>query len=98
MIHIYKLKYSTREEAINDLINKGIYTDSLDYGEDVIAVADLGLIPTQFATFDQAGNILTEQIYSDGYHFDILVNKQIDFGANEIFPTKPRHVFSGYES
>ena len=100
-MRIYKLKYPDRETAISDLIEKGVYQEiegELIYCEDIHAVVDVGLIIEQDATFDDQGNLLTEPTYREGYHFDIMSEKDIDFGENEIFPTKPRHVFSGYES
>ena len=39
--------------------------------------------------------ITTEPTYRDGYHFDIMSEKEIDFGENEIFPNNPKHTFAG---
>ena len=33
----------------------------------------------------------------DGYHFDVMSEIEIDFGANRIFPNNPKHTFAGYE-
>ena len=98
MIRIYKLKYPDRETALSDLIEKGVYKeidDELIYGEGVHAVVDVGLIIDQEATFDEQGNLLTEPTYRDGYHFDIMAEKEIDFGENEIFTNNPKHTFAG---
>ena len=99
MIRIYKLKYPDRETALSDLIEKGVYKeidDELIYGEGVHAVVDVGLIIDQEATFDEQGNLLTEPIYREGYHFDIMSEIEIDFGANEILPNHPKHTFAGF--
>ena len=34
--------------------------------------------------------------YREGYHFDIMIEKEVDFGANENTPKNPRHTFAGY--
>ena len=39
--------------------------------------------------------MLTEPTYREGYHFDIMTDNVIDFGANEIFPNSPKHTFAG---
>ena len=98
MIRIYKLKYPDRETALSDLITKGVYQEiegELIYGEGVHAVVEVGLIINEEATFDEQGNLLTEPTYIDGYHFDIMSEKEIDFGENEIFPNNPKHTFAG---
>lgn len=97
-MRIYKLKYTDKETAIADLISKGVYQEmegELIYGENVHAVVEIGLIIDQEATFDEQGNLLTEPTYRDGYHFDIMSEKEIDFGENEIFPNNPKHTFAG---
>ena len=95
MIHIKKLKYATREQGIADLISKEIYTEELEYCEGVHAVVEIGKVIDQEATFDEQGNLLTEPTFVDGYHFDIMTDNVIDFGANEIFPNNSKHTFAG---
>ena len=98
MIRIYKLKYKDKETAIADLISKGIYQEldgELLYDNGIHAVVEVGLVTDQEATFDEQGNLLTEPTYREGYHFDIMTEKEIDFGANEITPNNPKHTFAG---
>lgn len=98
-MNIIKLKYTDKESAISDLISKGVYQEiegELSYSEGIHAVVDVGLIVDQEATFDEQGNLLTEPTYREGYHFDIMSEKEIDFGVNEIFPNNPKHSFAGY--
>ena len=95
---IYKLKYTNRETAIADLISKGVYQEldgELIYGNGIDAVVEVGLLIDQEATFDEQGNMLTEPIYIEGYHFDIMTEKEIDFGENETYPNHPKHSFAG---
>lgn len=96
MIYIKKLKYATKEQGIADLIAKEIYNEELEYCEGVHAVVDIGKVIDQEATYDEQGNILTEPTYVDGYHFDIMIEKEVDFETNEIIPKHPRHTFAGY--
>ena len=98
MIRTYKLKYTDRETAIADLISKVVYQENdgeLSYGDRIDAVVEVGLIIDQEATFDEQGNLLTKPTYRDGYHFDIMAEKEIDFGENEIFTNNPKHTFAG---
>ena len=69
--------------------------DELIYGENVHAVVEIGKVIDQEATYDEQGNLLTEPTYRDGYHFDIMIDKEIDFGENEIFPNNSKHTFAG---
>ena len=98
MIRIYKLKYPNKEIAIADLIAKEVYQEidgEMAYGNGIHAVVEVGLIIDKEATFDENGNMLTEPTYRDGYHFDIMAEKEIDFGDNEIFPNSAKHTFAG---
>ena len=97
-MRIYKLQYTDRETAIADLIAKGVYQeieDEMLYADGIDAVVEVGLIIDQEATFDEQGNLLSAPTYIDGYHFDIMTEKEIDFGENETFPNHPKHSFAG---
>jgi hypothetical protein len=98
-MRIYKLKYTDKETAIADLIAKGVYQEiegELSYGEGIHAIVEVGILIDQEATFDENGNLLTEPTFREGYHFDIMTEKEIDFGDKEIFPNNPKHSFAGY--
>ena len=94
MVNIYKLKYADKETAIADLIAKGVINENYEYLNGTQAVVEIGLITDQEATFDEQGNLLTEQTYIEGYHFDIMSDNEIDFGDNEIFPNNTKHAFA----
>lgn len=101
MIQIYKLKYTDRETAITDLINKSVYIETdngLEYGTGTQAVVEIGLITLVEPTYDNEWNIITEPVYADGYHYDIMSENETDFGTNLITPTNPKHMFAGYEN
>jgi hypothetical protein len=85
-MNIYKLKYTDKETAINDFLQKGIYIEqtfdedtNLVYGQGIHAVVEIGLIELV-----------------DGFHYDIMSENIIDFGENEIIVNNPKHNFWGY--
>lgn len=98
-MNIAKLKYTDKESAIKDLIAKGVYIETeneLAYAEGVQAVVEIGLIILENGTYDEDGNVITEPIYADGYHYDVMSIQHIDYGAAEIFPVNCVHSFAGY--
>jgi hypothetical protein len=98
-MNIYKLNYIDKETAIADLIAKGVYIkteEGLIYGEGIQAIVEIGLIVLENGTYDEEGNVITEPIYADGYHYDVMSIGKIDFGSAEIFPKNCCHSFAGY--
>ncbi len=100
---IYKLKYQDKEEAITDLKAKGVLVDvtfmeetTLAYGPGVRAVVELGLIMLTPPIRDGL-EIITEPVFAEGYHFDVMSDQAYDFGANLIEPKNPKHVFAGID-
>jgi hypothetical protein len=99
MENIFKLSYTNKEAALADLTAKGIYVeteDGLTYGEGVAAVVEIGLIVLEQGTYDEEGNVITEPIYADGYHYDVMSSELYDFGANLVEPKNPKHAFAGH--
>ena len=99
MENIFKLSYTNKEAALADLTAKGIYVeteDGLTYGEGVAAVVEIGLIILEQGTYDEEGNVITEPIYADGYHYDVMAENVYDFGANLVEPKNPKHAFAGH--
>ena len=97
-MRICKLKYTDKETGIADLIAKGVFQEiegEMLYADGIDAVVEVGLIIDQEATFDEQGSMLTEPTYREGYHFDIMAEKEIDFGESEIFTNNPKHIFAG---
>ena len=79
---IYKLTYLDKATAIADLESKGILKDGI-YGEGVHAVVEIGVIA------------LDENTNAEGYHYDVMSDKEYDFGTNLVFPKNPKHQFAG---
>lgn len=97
-MNIYKLKYTDRETAIANLINKNVYIEtdeSLEYGTGIQAVVEIGLITLTEPTFDNEWNVITETVYVDGYHYDVMSENEIVF-ENEIQVNNPKHMFVGH--
>lgn len=97
---IYKLTYTDKETALADLLAKGIYIktkEGLSYGEGVQAVVEIGLIMITPPVMDGM-EIITEPIYADGYHYDVMSENTYDFGTNLVEPKNPKHQFAGHEN
>lgn len=96
-MNIYKLKYQNKEEALSDLVSKGVYIDTdegLIFGDGIHAVVDIGLIILEQGTYDENGDVITEPIFADGYHYDVMSEVEIVF-ENEIIVNNPKHKFLG---
>ena len=95
---IYKLKYPNKETAIADLKAKAVYNEDLSFGNGIHAIVEIGSVVLTDGTYDEEGNEITAPIFADGYHYDIMLETEIDFGVNRIFPNNPKHAFAGYEA
>jgi hypothetical protein len=96
---VYKLQYQDKSEAQADLLAKGVYIESdneLSYGQGIHAIVEIGLIVDKEGTFDDEGNVVTDPIYFNGYHYDVMSENIIIF-ENEIQVKSPKHSFAGYE-
>ena len=94
-MRIYKLKYTDKETAITDLITKNVIDEEGNYQQGIQAVVEIGEITLQNAEYDDEGNVITEPIFADGYHYDVMSEQEIEF-ENEITVNNPKHTFAGY--
>ena len=100
-MYIAKLKYTDKETAIADLLAKKVYVEvenldkeiTLAYGQGIQAVVEIGLIVLENGTYDSDFNEITAPIYADGYHYDVMSEKEIKF-ENEIEVKTPKHIFA----
>ena len=100
-MYIYKLKYTDKETAITDLLAKKVYVEvenldkeiTLAYEQGIQAIVEIGLIVLENGVYDEEFNVIKEPVYSDGYHFDVMSEKQIKF-ENEIEVKTPKHIFA----
>jgi hypothetical protein len=90
-MNIYKLTYQNKDQAVADLVAKGILIETEEgqiYGNGVQAVVEIGLIVL---------DVVDEQpIYAEGYHYDVMSLETYDFGANLVEPKNPKHAFAGH--
>jgi hypothetical protein len=101
-MYISKLKYTDKETAIADLLAKQVYVEvenlnkeiTLAYGQGIQAIVEIGLIVLENGTYDEKFNVITEPVYADGYHYDVMSENKIDFGSNEIQVNNPKHTFA----
>ncbi len=75
---IYQLKYPTKEIAIADLLQKGVYTEDLQFGNNIQAIVEIGVI------------VDTPVVI--GYHFDVMTEEEIIFDYI-VNPVNPKHKF-----
>jgi uncharacterized membrane protein YvbJ len=94
-MNIYKLKYTDKESAIADLITKNVIDEEGNYQQGIHAVVEIGEITLQYGTYDNEGNVITEPIYADGYHYDVMSDQEIEF-ESKIEVNNPKHTFAGY--
>ena len=90
-MNIYKLSYTDKDQAVADLVAKGILIETEEgqiYGNGVQAVVEIGLIMLDPNT--------DPPIYADGYHYDVMSDNEYDFGANLVEPKNPKHAFAGH--
>ena len=72
------------------------YGQELSYGQGVHAVVEVGLLVDVQPTFDEEGNQLTEAIYFDGYHYDLMIEDEEIVFEQEIEVSSPKHKFAGF--
>jgi hypothetical protein len=102
-MNIYKLTYTDKAAAVADLYAKNILieVDGIDgqkhetYGSGVAAVVEIGLIMIEPPVMDGM-TVVTEPIYADGYHYDVMSSELYEFGANLVEPKNPKHAFAGH--
>jgi hypothetical protein len=100
-MYIAKLKYTDKETAIADLLAKKVYVEvenldkeiTLQYGQGIQAIVEIGLIVLTNGTYDADFKEITAPVYADGYHFDVMSEKEIKF-TNAIEVENPKHTFA----
>jgi hypothetical protein len=96
---LYKLKYNSKEEAEQYFVNNGlasIVNGRLNPTLQSTCIVELGLVCIQEDEYSEDGVLINQAAFADGYHYDILMEQEHDFGVNRIFPKNPKHGFFGY--
>lgn len=92
-MNIYKLHYTDKATGDADLLAKGVY--KVIEGENIYtngtqAVCYIGKI------VEVPGTDTDPPVYYDGVFYDVMTTEEIDFSANEVYPTHYVHTFAGY--
>jgi len=92
-MNIYKLHYTDKATGDADLLAKGVY--EVIEGENIYtngtqAVVYIGKI------VEVPGTDTDPPVYYDGVFYDVMTTEEIDFSANEVYPTHYVHTFAGY--
>ena len=104
---VHKLKYNSKQEALLNLMSKGViqdkqYTDENDklvveetpYINGTESVVYVGKIIDTPAEYDTDGNVTKKATYKQGFHVDVMTNDTIDFEDNEVIGVNtPAHKF-----
>tara|TARA_R110000822_G_scaffold68577_1_gene166849 strand:+ start:1690 stop:1971 length:282 start_codon:yes stop_codon:yes gene_type:complete len=91
---IHKLRYTSKEDALKDLISKGAIDKEGNYINGTEAIVDCGIILLVYPTLDNKGIELIPAIYAEGYHYDVMTNDVLIFDS-EIFVKNPKFQFAG---
>jgi hypothetical protein len=91
---VKRLKYTDKDTAIADLIDKQVIDEDNNFLQNTVAVVYLGIMVDVKGTYDdETGEMITPTTFKDGYHIDLMLREDTDFGYNEINPDTPNHQF-----
>ena len=94
---IYRLKYTDKGAAQADLLSRGVLQEvegDLVKSDRTHAVVYVGQIVDVPAELNDEGEVITEATFVDGYHVDVMLKDEEDFGEYEVFPNTPSHNFA----
>jgi len=96
-MNIYQLKYTDKQAAIFDLMDKGVLQSKEAYEDEPLRVTPNTEITKAVVWVGQIVDVPatdeTEATFIDGYHVDVMLTETRDFGSAETFPKTPTHKF-----
>jgi len=96
-MNIYQLKYTDKQAAIFDLMDKGVLQSKAAYEDEPLRVTPNTEITKAVVWVGQIVDVPateeTEATFIDGYHVDVMLTEARDFGSAETFPKTPAHKF-----
>jgi len=96
-MNIYQLKYTDKQAAIFDLMDKGVLQSKEAYEDEPLRVTPNTEITKAVVWVGQIVDVPatdeTEATFIDGYHVDVMLTETRDFGSAETFPKTPAHKF-----
>ena len=97
-MNIYQLKYTDKQAAIFDLMDKGVLQSKAAYEDEPLRVTPNTEITKAVVWVGQIVDVPateeTEATFIDGYHVDVMLTETRDFGSAETFPKTPAHKFA----
>lgn len=88
----YKLKFTTKQQAIDTLINKGVIDEELNNTNKTHSVVWLPKqVKTEGEYDEETGDVIVEPIFYNDVLVDIMTEDTIDFEGFEEFPNNPLH-------
>ena len=90
--NIYKLKFETKQQAIDTLIDKGVIDEELNNTNKTHSVVWLPKqVKTEGEYNEETGDVITEPTFFDDVLVDIMTENTIDFEEFEIQPNNHLH-------
>ena len=89
----HKLKYDSKEQAIQHLHSLGITDAEGKHDQRRLSLVWLSPQEIEAPEYDAEGEITKQGVYSTDVLVDILTNEKFDFGAHEIEPKNKLHKF-----
>ena len=90
--NIYKLKFTTKQQAIDTLIDKGVIDEELNNTNKTHSVVWLPKQVVVGGEYDEeTGDVIVEPVFSEDVLVDIMTENTIEFGEFEIHPNNHLH-------
>lgn len=90
-MNIYKLKFNTKQQAIDTLIDKGVIEQQLNNTHKTHSVVWLPRQIENKGEYDKDGEVIIEPTFSNDVLVDVMTEDIIDFGEFEIHPNNNLH-------
>jgi len=90
----HKLRYDSKEQAINHLHSLGITDAEGKHDQTRLSLVWLAPKELEAPEYNAKGEIIKEGVYSSDVLVDILTNETFEFGAHEIEPNNKLHKFA----
>jgi hypothetical protein len=98
-MNIYRFTFPNEETAVKHFVEMAIATKEKDeefqYLEGTYSIVNIPVV-SEKATFDEKGEILTEQVLAEGVHYDIMTDIEVK-SEFLVEPKTPQHNFAGHE-
>ena len=91
----YKLKYESKEQAIQHLHSLGITDAEGNHDQRRFTLVWLGYEVLELGEFNEQGEVIKEAVYGSNYLVDLKTdNESVYFRKYEVDVKTPKHTFS----